>query len=147
MADNVTFMRRIYEAWNDRDFDAQADAMASDGKVVIVGSGDVFVGPDGSRKYSESWANGFPDGRITIDNIFADGDRVVVEFTGRGTHTGTLETSMGAIPATGRSLTIKLCDVVELKDGKVQEQRTYFETGSMMAQLGLAAEQSVTTNQ
>lgn len=133
-------------ACNDRDFDAQADAMASDGKVVIVGSGDVFVGPDGSRKYSESWANGFPDGRITIDDIFADGDRVVIEFTGRGTHTGTLETSMGAIPATGRSLTIKLCDVVELKDGKVQEQRTYFDTGSMMAQLGLAAEQSVTTN-
>ena len=133
-------------ACNDRDFDAQADAMASDGKVVIVGSGDVFVGPDGSRKYSESWANGFPDGRITIDDIFADGDRVVIEFTGRGTHTGTLETSMGAIPATGRSLTIKLCDVVELKDGKVQEQRTYFDTGSLMAQLGLAAEQSVTTN-
>ena len=133
-------------ACNDRDFDAQADAMASDGKVVIVGSGDVFVGPDGSRKYSESWANGFPDGRITIDDIFADGDRVVIEVTGRGTHTGTLETSMGAIPATGRSLTIKLCDVVELKDGKVQEQRTYFDTGSMMAQLGLAAEQSVTTN-
>ena len=70
----------------------------------------------------------------------------MVEFTGRGTHTGTLETSMGAIPATGRSLTIKLCDVVELKDGKVQEQRTYFDTGSMMAQLCLAAEQSVTTN-
>ena len=146
MADNVTFLRRIYEAWNDRDFDVYADAMAPDGKIVIVGSGDVFVGPDGSRQYDESWANGFPDGRITIDNIFADGDRVVVEFTGRGTHTGTLETSMGAFPATGKSLTLKLCDVVELKDGKVQEQRTYFDSGSMMAQLGLAAEQSATTN-
>ena len=66
---------------------------------------------------------------------------MVVEFTGRGTHTGTLVTSMGEIPATGRSLTLQLCDVMEFKNGKVQSQKTYFDTGSMMAQLGLTADQ------
>jgi predicted ester cyclase len=81
---------------------------------------------------------------ITIDNLIASGDVVVVEFTGRGTHTGPLVTSMGEIPATGRSLTLKLCDVVEFKDGKVASQRTYFDTGSMMAQLGLGAGQTAT---
>ena len=71
----------------------------------------------------------------------------MVEFTGHGTHTGTLATSMGQIPATGRSLTLKLCDVIEFKDGKVATQRTYFDTGSMMAQLGITAEQVATANQ
>ena len=146
MADNVTLVRSIYDAWNNRDFDVGADAMASDGKIVLVGTGDVFEGADGSRQYSEAWVNGFPDGKVTIDNIVADGDRVVVEFTGRGTHTGTFETSMGSIPATGRSVTLKLCDVVELSDGKIKAQRSYVDTGSMMAQLGLGAEQAATTN-
>jgi predicted ester cyclase len=71
----------------------------------------------------------------------------VVEFTGRGTHTGTLRTSMGDIPATGRSLTLQLCDVMEFKDGMIQGQKTYFDSGSMMAQLGLMAEQTASQHQ
>ncbi len=145
MADNVTLVRSLYDAWNDRNFDLEADAMAPDGTVVMVGSGDVFEGPDGSRRYNEAWANGFPDGKITIDRIVAEGDSVVVEYTGRGTHTGTLETSMGAIPATGRSVTLKLCDVLDLSGGKITSHRSYFDTGSMMAQLGLTAEHAATT--
>jgi len=147
MADNITLLRDLYDAWNERDFDRQAEAMAPEGSIVVVGTGDVFTGPEGSRTYSSNWANGFPDGRITIDKMVADGDTVVVEFTGRGTHTGTLETSMGAIEPTGRSVTIKLCDVVELSDGKVTTQRSYFDTGSMMAQLGLMPDVATTTQQ
>lgn len=140
MADNISLVRSLYEAWNARDFDRGAEAMAPDGKITIAGTGDVFEGPEGSRAYSASWADGFPDGQITVDDIFGDGDMVVAQFTGRGTHTGTLVTSMGSIPATGRSLTIKLCDVVRLKDQKVVAQTSYFDTGSMMAQLGLLPE-------
>jgi len=69
----------------------------------------------------------------------------VVEYTGRGTHTGTLESAMGPMPATGKSVTLKLCDVYEIKDDKVHSQRSYLDTGSMMVQLGLAPAQSATT--
>jgi hypothetical protein len=37
--------------------------------------------------------------------------------------------------------------VLEFKDGKVYRQRTYFDTGSMMAQLGLLAGQTASTQQ
>jgi predicted ester cyclase len=144
MADNKTLVRSLYDGWNARDFDVLADATALDGTITFMGSGEVLKGPEGSRIYSEMWANGFPDGRVTIDTIVADGDRVVVELTGRGTHTGTLATSMGEIPPTGKSVTLKLCDVLELKDGKITAQRSYLDTGSMMAQLGLASEQTAT---
>jgi predicted ester cyclase len=147
MADNIALARRLYEGWNERKFDELADALAPGGKIVVVGTGDVFEGPEGSLQYNKSWYDGFPDGKITIDNVLASGDCVVVEFTGHGTHTGTLATSMGQVPATGRSLTLKLCDVLEFKDGKVATQRTYFDTGSMMAQLGITAEQVATANQ
>ena len=145
MADNVTLVRSLYDGWNNREFDKLAELSAPDGKITFMGSGEVLTGPEGSRTYNEMWANGFPDGRVTIDTIVADGDRVVVEFTGRGTHTGTLKTPMGEIPPTGRSVTLKLCDVIELADGLVKEQRSYLDTGSMMAQLGVASPQSATT--
>jgi steroid delta-isomerase-like uncharacterized protein len=147
MADNVEIVRSVYDAWNRRDWVAMADATAPDGIITVVGTGDVFEGPEGSRRYGESWAAGFPDGQITVDNIVADGDRVVAEITGRGAHTGTLETSMGPIAATGRSVTIKLCDVLEMVDGKIMTQHSYFDTGSIMAQLGLLEQQATTTSE
>ena len=147
MTENESLARRFYEAWNERNFDELAAAAAPDGTITIVGPGDTFRGPEGSRQFGEMWAGGFPDGAVTVDRVIASGDHVIVEYTGRGTHTGTLATSMGDIPATGRSMTLELCDVMEFKDGKVQSQRTYFDTGSMMAQLGLGAGQEASTQQ
>jgi steroid delta-isomerase-like uncharacterized protein len=147
MADNVALVRGLYEAWNDRNFDLEADAMAPDATVMMVGTGDVFEGPDGSRRYNEGWVRGFPDGKITVDKTVAEGDSVVVEYTGRGTHTGTLDTSTGAIPATGRSVTLKLCDVLELARGRITSRRVYFDSGSLLTQLGTGAEQKATTQQ
>jgi steroid delta-isomerase-like uncharacterized protein len=147
MADNATLVRSLYDGWNARDFDALADLMAPDGTITFMGSGEVLTGPEGSRTYNQMWANGFPDGRVTIDTLIADGDRVVVEFTGRGTHTGTFVTSMGEIPPTGKSVTLKLCDVVEVANGKIRAQRSYLDTGSMMAQLGVTSGQTATANQ
>jgi steroid delta-isomerase-like uncharacterized protein len=147
MADNATLARSLYDSWNERDFDAAADAAAPDSKIVMVGSGDTFEGVPGARRYNEMWATAFPDGMAVVDRVIASGDHVVVEFTGRGTHTGTLSTSMGDIPATGRSVTLQMCDVLEFENGKVRSQRSYFDTGSMMAQLGIGAEQAASTRQ
>jgi steroid delta-isomerase-like uncharacterized protein len=147
MADNVSIARRLYDGWNERAFDEVVQYAADDAELTTVGTGDVFRGKDGARRYNENWANGFPDGRVTIDQVHAVGDTVIVEFTGRGTHTGTLATSMGDIPATGRSMTLKLCDVIEFRDGLIVKQRSYFDTGSMMAQLGLLPERTATSQQ
>jgi steroid delta-isomerase-like uncharacterized protein len=147
MADNLSIARRLYDGWNERAFEEIADHTTDDSELVIVGTGDVFKGREGALRYNQNWADGFPDGRITVDNMVAAGDTVVAEFTGRGTHTGTLRTSMGDIPATGKSLTLKLCDVLEFRDGKIVRQRSYFDSGSMMAQLGLLPEQAATAKQ
>jgi steroid delta-isomerase-like uncharacterized protein len=147
MAANADLARRVHEAWNERNFDEIAEATASDATITIVGSGDTFNGPEGAHAYNKMWADGFPDGKVTVDRVIESGDFVVVEFTGRGTHTGTLVTSMGDIPATGRTLTLQLCDVMQFNNGKVQSQKTYFDTGSMMAQLGLGSEQQASQHQ
>jgi steroid delta-isomerase-like uncharacterized protein len=137
--DNLKLVREFHAAWNERDFDRGAALMAPDGEILIVGSGERFVGPEGSIAFSRMWADGFPDGRTEITGTVSEADRVVVLYRGRGTHTGTLKNASGEIPATGKEVTLELCDVIQIRDGKVQSVRTYFDSGSLLAQLGLMA--------
>jgi predicted ester cyclase len=146
MADNANLVRSLMEAWNRRDFDYIADRATPDTILIDAGSGETFKGPEGGRKYNTMWADGFPDGRITIDRVVEAGDDLVIaEYTGNGTHTGTLSGNRGTIPPTGRSVTLHFCDVYEIKDGKVRKQTTYGDSGALMAQLGLMATQPSTT--
>lgn len=144
MAENEQLVRSLYEAWNRRDFDSIRESVAPDAVLTDTGSGQTFRGADGVEQYNKAWAGGFPDGKVTVDRVIEAGDLVVVEFTGRGTHTGPLVGPGGTIPATGRSVTLHLCDIYEMRDGKVQSQRTYLDSGSLMAQLGLTAAQPAT---
>lgn len=145
MADNKSIARGNYDAWNARDFDRIAGTLTPDGKVVIMGTGQTFNGPDGSRQFSRMWADAFPDGTCTVECVTGDGDHVAVEYTGRGTHTGTLNTPMGAIPATGRAITIKLCDMLDFKEGKITAQRQYLDTAALLSQLGITSLQTTAT--
>ncbi len=139
--DNASIARQIYDDWNAREFERIADQAADDAEIILVGSGTRFAGREGSLQYARSWGDAFPDGRIEVDNLIAAGNTVVVEVTGRGTQTGTLSTPAGDIPATGRSVTLQLCDVLEFtSDGKIKSQRTYFDSASLLAQLGITAE-------
>ena len=143
MEDNAAIARKLHESWNERDFDRVASLMANDGEIVLVGSGTRFRGPDGAREFSRMWADGFPDGKVTIDRTCASGDCVCLEYTGRGTHTGTLRSPTGDIPATGRSVTLQLCDVVEIRDGKIRSVHSYFDSASLLVQIGVMPEMQV----
>ncbi|MDQ3992138.1 MAG: ester cyclase [Actinomycetota bacterium] len=137
--DNLRIVREFHASWNDREFDRGAALMAADGEILIVGSGERFVGPEGSIAFSRMWADGFPDSRTEITDTISEGDRIAVLYRGRGTHTGTLRNASGEIPATGKEVTLELCDVIQVRNGKVQSVRTYFDSGALLAQLGLMA--------
>jgi steroid delta-isomerase-like uncharacterized protein len=143
MPDNSSIARSLYDRWNEREFDEVAGLMAGDGEIVLVGSGTRFVGPEGSIDFSRMWADGFPDGRVQVDNVFTAGDSVAVEYTGTGTQTGPLRSPGGEIPATGRSVTLHLCDVLEIKDGKIRSVRSYFDSASLLMQLGVMPEAGI----
>jgi steroid delta-isomerase-like uncharacterized protein len=137
---NAEIAREFYERWNARDFDRVAEMMANDGEIVLVGSDTRFRGPVGAIEFSRMWADGFPDGRVEVDRSLASGDCVCLEFTGTGTHTGTLRGPGGDIPATGRSVTLHFCDVHEIRNGKISSVHSYFDSASMLTQLGVMPE-------
>ena len=136
-SDNISIARSLYEDWNKRDFDHLAGLIATDGEIVLVGSGTTFRGPDGARQFAQMWATAFPDGAVTIERAAASGDQVTIEQTGRGTHTGTLQSAGGDIPATGKSVTLQLCDIFEIESGKIKALRSYFDSASLLTQIGV----------
>ncbi len=135
--ENSKIARSIYTAYNDRRFDAAIGHVAPGAEIVNVATGAVARGPEGFRAFLEGWATAFPDSRVEVTNVLASGDQVTVEFMGRGTHTGPLQTPGGAVPGTGRRVEIHFCDVIKMQGGKVAGLRTYFDLATMMRQLGL----------
>jgi steroid delta-isomerase-like uncharacterized protein len=141
--DNAGIARSLYDHWNERQFDQIAELMAADGEIVLVGSNTRFRGPSGAIEFSHMWADAFPDGRVKMDNVIASGDYVVLQFTGTGTQTGALKSATGEIPPTGHSITLNLCDVHEIRDGKIRSVQSYFDSASMLTQLGVMPEVAV----
>ncbi len=137
MADNTTLVRELFEAWNNRDYDAVAQRVAPDCTMTDMGNGRTMQGPDGFLEFSKALFAALPDVQFSLDHLMAQGDSVVVEYTGRGTHTGDLVLPAGTIPATGRSLTVHACEVDEVEDGKIKQARVYLDSGAILTQLGL----------
>jgi predicted ester cyclase len=68
----------------------------------------------------------FPDWRWDMTSLMASGDRVVCEFTEKGTFTEPYEVLPGLLLApTGESFTDYDCDCFEVKDGLITEIRAY----------------------
>ncbi len=137
MADNTTLVRELFEAWNNRDYEAVAQRVAPDCTMIDMGNGRTLQGPDGFVEFSKALFAALPDVQFSLDHLMTQGDTVVVEYTGRGTHTGDLALPAGTIPATGRSLTVHTCEVDEVENGKIKQARVYVDSGAIMAQLGL----------
>ena len=90
-------------------------------------------GPEGIKEFITGYLAGFPDGRITIDEQLAEGDMVATRWTGRGTHKG----EMMGIPPTGKQVTVSGITISRVKNGKVVEEWSNWDTLGMLQQLGV----------
>ena len=73
----------------------------------------------------------FPDIHFTTDEIIGEGDSVVVRYTYRGTHQAVFA---GKEP-TGHSIAIMGILIAHLKDGKIREAVSVFDSAELMKQL------------
>ena len=136
--DHATLVRSVYSAYNDRAFDRAAALVSDDYEWLMIPTQQTFHGADGMQQYLAGWAEGFPDSVVEVTNVIVGDGQAMVEFTGRGTHSGTLTTPMGAIAATGKQAELHFCDVYEIAGDKLRRGRTYFDLATLMRQLGLA---------
>lgn len=79
---------------------------------------DQPAGPAGVKAYFREIRSAFPDIQVTLDDLIAEGDRVVARTTWRGTHLGMYE----GIPASGRRVTRTLIQIFLIADNVIVEE-------------------------
>ncbi len=93
------------------------------------------VSPDlqGLKQFVTVVTAAFPDWHPTIEDMIAEGDKVVVRFRGSGTHKGEF---MG-IPPTGKQVTMMAIAIHRIAGGKIVENWLQADMLGMMVQLGV----------
>ncbi len=95
-------------------------------------------GPEEARQFLSTYLTAFPDMRVSVEDVIAEGDKAVTRWTIHGTHQGELE-EFG--PPTGRQIEIKGITIHRIEDGKIAEEWERYDNLSVMQQLGLVPDQ------
>jgi steroid delta-isomerase-like uncharacterized protein len=104
-------------------------------------TGRTLNGIDAALEASQGWKRAFPDVRGEVKGAYADGPCAVLEIEWHGTNSGPMTMPDGGeMPATGRTATVRACQVFDTADGKITASRHYFDMMSLMSQLGAGAE-------
>lgn len=135
--DNATIVRSHLNCFNSHDIEKGLTLVSKDVKWTNIAFDRDFTGQPGYREYHNNWFTAMPDYRFEIVNLVSDDQLVVVEMIARGTHTGPLAAPQGTIPASQKKLTLKVCELFRLEDGLIVESRVYFDSATMLRQLGV----------
>ncbi|HLL71572.1 MAG TPA: ester cyclase [Pyrinomonadaceae bacterium] len=137
--DNKAIVRRFYEElWNERRVEIAEEIIAADCVTHQLGAGATDIKgvprtPAMIREHVAAWLAGFPDLHFTVEQIFAEGDRVVTHSRMRGTHTGAWQ----GIAATGREVSLPMMVIQRIAHGKIAEDWVLVESLGFYQQLGL----------
>jgi steroid delta-isomerase-like uncharacterized protein len=101
--------------------------------VELHGPGPGINGRAALGEYYATFAAAFPDWHTRINDMVAEGDKVVVRYTATSTHQGEFR----GIPATGKPYTQDAIAIYRLTNGKIVEGWVQTDLLSMMQQLGL----------
>ncbi len=90
-------------------------------------------GAEDFKKLFGMFKTAFPDIRVTLEDVFADGDKVGTRGRWVGTHKGEF---MGVKP-TGKSVKVEYIDLWRVKDGKFVDNWVQMDYMGLMQQLGV----------
>lgn len=129
-------MRSELDLWS-RGYLAVADQLYAPDFVGHFVVGPEWHGIDGIKNEVRGHRTSFPDWQETVDDMIAEGDRVVIRFHSTGTHRGTF----AGIAPTGRKIAIREVAIYRLANGKIVEQWGMPDLHGLLTQLQSPAEQ------
>ena len=131
-ANKALYRRWFEEVVTERDL-ALADALLAPDYVLHFPGMPVPLDRDGHTQLLGMFHAAFPDWRETVEDVIAEGDRVVIRVTGTGTHQGEF---MGA-PPTGKRVTATGVGIGRLADGRIVESWAEYDALGLLQQLGV----------
>lgn len=130
-ANKATIRTYHTRLWGEGDLSAIPVYWDPDAMVHMTdfdGTGVDVVHEDATRYFGA-----FRDVTTTIHALLAEGDRVALHWSTRGTHVG----PYGEIPATGKAITMAGIDILTLKDGKIVACTSMWDGLSVFEQMGV----------
>ncbi len=133
--ENKAIIRRIFaEVFNQHDVAPIAELYAPDWTYHAPFPA-IAPGIAGMTQQMAGVFTAFPDIVFTIQDLLADGDKVVTRYLAVGTHLG----EMGGIAPTGKRLAHSGITIERLVDGKIAETWEEWSSLTFMQELGLVA--------
>ena len=129
-------VERGIRAFNAKDEATLLDISAPDFVLTSTG-GMSFNGAQAALEFDRNWWGAFPDCSTELIGLHVDGETVIENGIFKGTHTGTLNTPMGPIEATGKKIAGHYIGVYTIRGDKVAKQDLLFDRMDLMEQLGL----------
>jgi len=130
--ENKAIVRRCYEELNKKNLGIGDELFAANYVNHQPGGGEVH-GPEELKQLLTGFFTAFPDLRFTVEDLVAEGDKVVARWTSQGTHKGEF---MG-IAATGKQGATTGIAIFRIVGGKVVEEWAEMDMLGMMQQLGV----------
>lgn len=128
---NKAVMRRTIEILNAHNLDALEEVIATNLVEHNTPPGQ-DPGLEGVKQQLSMALAAFPDFQFTLDDLIAEGDKVVA----RGRMTGTHQGEFMGIPATGKQVSQRGTQIVRIAKGKVVESWMEVDNLGLMQQLG-----------
>jgi len=133
-AANKKLVQTFNDATNGADWDALAEVVADDfARHSAATQGPPVKSRDEFVALQQEFLKSFPDQRVTIEHIIAEGDYVAI----RAVYTGTQKGPMGDMPATGKSVEAPFLAMFRIESGKIAELWVEWDNLNMLGQLGL----------
>jgi steroid delta-isomerase-like uncharacterized protein len=128
---NKDLIRRYQEAYNSGHLDVLDEILAPDWATNAWPEG-MPQSVESAKQFNAMATSIFPDLHVTTDDLIAEGDKVVHQWTARGTHKGEL---LGLAP-TGRQVKAAGVSVFRIADGRIVEHVAFADDLGFLQQLG-----------
>jgi len=108
----------------------------SDSRYDELGTERKLEGPEKIVELFKGWKSAFPDVVGTVTSSVASGNKVALEVTWKGTHTGPLTMAEGTIPASGKRQETPAAIFYAFDGNKIKASRQYFDSLTLLKQIG-----------
>jgi steroid delta-isomerase-like uncharacterized protein len=131
--------RRLVRKWFDQVWNKQRaetiDAMLSPTCIAHgkAADGGDAIGPGVFREFHKAYLGAFPDLKVSVEDVVAEGGKAAVRWVATGTHQGG---TLG-FPATGKTIRMQGMSFVKIKGGRIVEGWDSYDQHGMLQQLGI----------
>jgi len=130
---NKAIVLRLLEEMDNKNFEIFNEAYAPDAKVYFPSNITTPMSIEQTVPMVKSFSEAFPDFNHSIEELIAEGDKVILRAIDRGTHQG----EFNGIPATGKKIEMGTIVIFKFKEGKIVEGWEEADMLGLMQQLGM----------